>query len=89
MTDKLKFEHRQPGADWQDDTYHVLLPIEGAAQAAESHAESILGTVVGMSIAEPLEEYEIDALIHQALAIKNQMLDVQEMIAVTPKRGKS
>lgn len=82
MTDRLKFEHRQPNANWQDSISNILLPIEIAAQASESHAQSILNVVVGMSTAKPLAEYEIDALIHQALAIKNQMLDVQEMIEI-------
>ncbi len=82
MRVKLKFEHRQPNADWQKNTYTVLGPMEIAAQAAESHAESILNIVVGMST-EALDDYEGNALIHLALAIKNQMLDVQEMIAAT------
>lgn len=84
----LKFEHRQPGADWQDNISSILSPIEIAAQAGESHAESILNIVVGMST-EALDDYEGNALIHLALAIKNQMLDVQEMIAATQGRGKS
>ena len=89
MSGKLQFEHRQPNTDWQDSISNILLPFELAAQRAETHAESILGVVVGMSTDVPLPEYQIDALIHQASAIKNQMLDIQEMIAVTPKRGKS
>ena len=80
MTERLKFEHRQPNANWQDSISNILLPIEIAAQAAESHAQSIFGVVVEMSDRFPGDD--IDALIHQALAIKNQMLDVQEMIEI-------
>lgn len=33
MTNRLKFEHRQPNANWQDSISNILLPIEIAAQA--------------------------------------------------------
>ena len=82
MTDRLKFEHRQPNADWQDSISNILLPFEVAAQRATTHATAILNMAVNMTTDAPLRVDDIDALIHQSEAIRNQMLDLQEMVGM-------
>ena len=80
MTDRLKFEHRQPNADWQDSISNILLPLELAAQRAATHAKAIFDLAVNITLSAPMHEDDIDALIHQSEAIRNQMLDLQEMV---------
>ena len=89
MTDRLKFEHRQPNTDWQDSISNILLPLDMAAQRATTHANTIFDVAVNITLGAPMHEDEETALIYQSEAIRNQMLDLQEMIEVARTSGKS
>ena len=82
MSSKLKFEHRQPNADWQDSISDILLPLDMAAQRATTHANAIFDAAVNITLGAPMHEDDVTALIYQSEAIRNQMLDLQEIISI-------
>ena len=84
MSQKLQFEHRQLNEDWSNSragmTTTLLMPV----QKAETFAQEILDTAVNMSLDNPPDGRDVDSLIHKAAPIRDDMLDLQEIIEELP-----
>ena len=84
MSHKLQFEHRQLTEDWTNSPAGMTATLLMPAQKAETFAQEILDTAGNMSLDNPPNERDVDSLIHKAATIRDDMLDLQEIIEKLP-----
>ena len=84
MSQKLQFEHRQLNEDWSDSRAGMTATLLMPTQKAETFAQEILDTVGSMSLDNPPAMRDVDSIIHKAATIRDDMLDLQEIIEKLP-----
>ena len=85
MTNRLQFEHRQPRAHWKNRPFDAFeIPV----QKVERFAQEILEIACNMSIGEGEDSSDVDSLIYKSSTIRDQMLDLQEMIESLQQESK-
>jgi len=84
MSHKLQFEHRQLTEHWTNSPAGMTATLLMPAQKAETFAQEILDTVGNMSLDKPPAMRDVDSIIHKAATIRDEMLDLQEIIEELP-----
>ncbi len=84
MSQKLQFEHRQLTEDWTNSPAGMTATLLIPTQKAATFAQEILDTAGSMSLDNPPNESDVDSLIHKAATIRDDMLDLQEIIEKLP-----